>query len=65
MVALVDKFHDAIEANALNKGAQRVAVLNVPAIDKMPRLQQVLGGITALAGVAASAQVQELLKTWL
>ena len=65
MVALADKFHDAIEANALNKGAQRVAVLNMPAIDKTPRLQQVLGGITATAGAAASAQVQGLLKAWL
>ena len=65
MVALADKFHDAIEANALSKGAQRVAVLNMPAIDKTPRLQQVLGGITATAGAAASAQVQGLLKAWL
>ena len=65
MVALADKFHDAIEANALNKGAQRVAVLNMPAIDKTPRLQQVLGGITASAGAATSAQVQGLLKAWL
>ena len=30
----------------------------MPAIDKTPRLQQVLGGITATAGAAASAQVQ-------
>lgn len=65
MVALADKFHGAIDANALNKGAMRVAVLNMPAIDKTPRLQQVLGGITVSAGAAASAQVQGLLKGWM
>ena len=65
MAVLADRFHDAIETNALNKGAMRVAVLNMPAIDKTPRLQQVLGGVTASAGAAASAQVQGLLKAWL
>ena len=65
MAALADKFHGAIDANALKKGAMRVAVLNMPAIDKTPRLQQVLGGITASAGPEASAQVQGLLKAWL
>lgn len=65
MVALADKFHGAIEANALNKGAMRVAVLNMPAIDKTPRLQQVLGGVTASAGAAAAAQVQGVLKAWM
>ena len=65
MAALADKFHGAIDANALKKGAMRVAVLNMPAIDKTPRLQQVLGGIAASAGPEASAQVQGLLKAWL
>ena len=65
MAALADKFHGAIDANALKKGAMRVAVLNMPAIDKTPRLQQVLAGITASAGPEASAQVQGLLKAWL
>ena len=64
MMALADKFHGAIDANALNKGAMRVAVLNMPGIDKTPRLQQLLGGIAASAGAAASAQVQGLVKAW-
>ena len=51
MMALADKFHGAIDANALNKGAMRVAVLNMPGIDKTPRLQQLLGGIAASAGL--------------
>ncbi|MGP1667262.1 MAG: hypothetical protein ACTS5I_15435, partial [Rhodanobacter sp.] len=62
MMALADKFHGSIDANALNKGAMRVAVLNMPSIDKTPRLQQLLGGIAATAGAEASAQVQGLVK---
>jgi len=64
MMALADKFHGSIDANALNKGAMRVAVLNMPSIDKTPRLQQLLGGIAATAGAEASAQVQGLVKAW-
>lgn len=64
MVALADRFSASIGADVLGKGAQRVAVLNVPGIDKTPRLQQLLGGIAASAGPAASAQVQGLVKAW-
>lgn len=64
MVALADKFSASIAADVLGKGAQRVAVLNLPGIDQTPRLQQLLGGIAASAGPAASAQVQGLVKAW-
>ncbi len=64
MAALADKFSASIAADVLGKGAERVAVLNLPGIDKTPRLQQVLAGIAASAGPAASAQVQGLVKAW-
>ena len=64
MVALADKFSAVITADVLGKGAQRVAILNVPGIDKTPRLQQLLGGIAASTGPEASAQVQGLVKAW-
>jgi len=64
MQALADKFTAAIAANVLGKGAQHIAILNVPGIDQTPRLQQLLGGIAAAAGPAASAQVQGLVKAW-
>lgn len=64
MEALADKFTAAIAANVLGKGAQRIAILNLPGIDQTPRLQQLLGGIAAAAGPAASAQVQGLVKAW-
>jgi hypothetical protein len=38
MQALADKFRMAIEKDALGKGAMRVAVLNMPGIDKTPRV---------------------------
>lgn len=65
MVALADKFHDAIAANVLAKGAKRVAVLNLPSIYNTPRLQLVLKGIAASAGPVASAQVLALSKGWI
>jgi phospholipase/lecithinase/hemolysin len=64
MVALADKFTASIAADVLGKGAQRVAILNLPGIDKTPRLQQLLGGIAATAGPEAAAQVQGLVKAW-
>ena len=41
---------------ALDRGLQRVAVLNMPAITRTPRFQMVLASITASAGATASAQ---------
>ena len=64
MVGLADKFSASINADVLGKGAQRVAILNLPGIYNTPRLQQLLGGIAATAGPAASAQIQGLVKAW-
>ena len=64
MAALADKFTASISADVLGKGAQRVAILNLPSIDKTPRIQQLLGGIAASSGPAVSAQVQGLVKAW-
>ncbi|HNE71556.1 MAG TPA: SGNH/GDSL hydrolase family protein [Giesbergeria sp.] len=64
MQALADKFRMAIEKDALGKGAMRVAVLNMPGIDKTPRVQQLLAGVAAAAGAAASEQVRGLAQGW-
>ncbi len=55
MVALADKFHTAIVTHVLTRGATRVALLNMPAIDKTPRFQLVLNSIAASAAAAATA----------
>lgn len=57
-------FADSIETHALGKGAQRVAVLNAPAITKTPRFQMVLGAIAQANGIAAAAQAEALFDSW-
>ena len=69
MVALADKFYNSIKTNALDKGAQRVAVLNMPGITNTPRFQMVLSGIAAAygggaTGAGARAQSEALFKSW-
>lgn len=69
MVALADTFYDMIKAGALDKGAQRVAVINIPGITNTPRFQAVLNGIAAAngggtTGATARAQSEALFKSW-
>ena len=65
MQALADKFHDAIKASALDKGASKVVVLNMPDITLTPRFQAVLGAITQQAGAAQAQQAQALIRQWI
>ena len=69
MVALADKFYGSIKSSALDKGAERILVLNTPGITNTPRFQMVLGGIAAAygggaTGAGARAQSEALFKSW-
>jgi outer membrane lipase/esterase len=69
MQALADKFYNDLKAQALDKGATRVAVLNVPDIATTPRFQQVLDLVALSAGggatgAGARAQSAALFKSW-
>jgi phospholipase/lecithinase/hemolysin len=69
MTALADNFHTLLKASALDKGATRIVVLNMPAITHTPRFQTVLNGISAAygggtAGATARAQSEALFKSW-
>jgi outer membrane lipase/esterase len=64
MQALADKFYNDIKTQALDKGASKVAVLNMPGITNTPRFQAVLGGIEASLGAAARSQSETLFKSW-
>ncbi|MCM0608953.1 MAG: phospholipase [Ideonella sp. WA131b] len=69
MQALADRFADQLRDGALNKGARRMALLNMPGITNTPRFQAVLDGIAAAsgggnAGAAARAQSEALFKGW-
>jgi outer membrane lipase/esterase len=70
MAALADVFYNAIKANALDKGAQHVVVLNMPGITNTPRFQMVLDSIAAAngggtAGATARANAEGLFKSWI
>ena len=54
MTKLADNFYDAIKAQALDKGAKHIALLNVPGITKTPRFQMVLDSIAAASGGGAT-----------
>ncbi len=59
MTALAASFHTLIKRQALDKGAQRIALLNMPGITKTPRFQPVVDGIAAASGPnGASARAE-------
>jgi phospholipase/lecithinase/hemolysin len=69
MTALAGRFYDQIKANALDKGAKYVVLINMPAITNTPRFQFVLAGIAAAngggaAGTAARNSAETLFKGW-
>ncbi len=70
MAALADKMADAVKTSALDKGAPRVLVLNMPGITNTPRFLDTLelvaranGGGTA--GATARAQTDAVIKGWI
>ena len=69
MVALADMFYGSIKTTALDKGAEKVAVLNMPGITNTPRFQMALAGVAAAygggtAGATARGQAEALFKSW-
>lgn len=65
MQALADRYYESIKVNALDKGAQYVVVMNLPAITNTPRFQLVLDSIAAAGGgAAARAQSEGLFRNW-
>ena len=70
MVALADKMYDAVKTEALDKGAKKVLVLNMPAINNTPRFQAVLdlvalGSGGGTAGATARGQTEAVIKGWI
>jgi outer membrane lipase/esterase len=70
MTALADKMYDAVKTEALDKGAKKVVVLNMPGITNTPRFQTVLASVAAAngggtAGATARATVEAVIKGWI
>jgi phospholipase/lecithinase/hemolysin len=69
MTTLADTFYKAIKSGALDKGAQRVLLLNLPPITDTPRFQTVLDSFAAAsgggaAGATARTQSEALFRGW-
>lgn len=64
MQTLAQKLVASVQTELLAKGATRIAVLNVPAIQMTPKFTAVLAQIAQQQGAAASAQAAALLDGW-
>jgi outer membrane lipase/esterase len=64
MTALADRLADAIVVNAVEKGAQKVLVMNLPDIALTPRFSAVLAGVAAQAGSNQAATVKFVIQSW-
>jgi phospholipase/lecithinase/hemolysin len=70
MGALATQFSAAIDANILAKGANYVAILNMPGVTNTPRFQAVLDRVAlanggGTAGATARATVEGMFKKWI
>jgi len=65
MQKLAETFHGQIKTHLLDKGAQRVVVLNAPDITLTPRFRAVLAGVTAQAGKAQADALQAGIQQWI
>ncbi|AVO49624.1 phospholipase [Melaminivora suipulveris] len=64
MQALATRFAATLKAQALDKGATRVAVLNMPDVTLTPKFRVVLAAIAQANGAAAAAQAEGLFSSW-
>lgn len=65
MQALADTFYGQIKAQVLDKGAARVAVLDLPDVTLTPRFQAVLGGVAASTNTATAQALQAGIRQWI
>jgi outer membrane lipase/esterase len=66
---LADKMYDAVKTQALDKGANKVVVLNMPGITNTPRFQATLDLVAAAsgggtAGATVRGQTEAVIKSW-
>lgn len=65
MQKLADTFYGQIKAQVLDKGATRVAVLNMPDITLTPRFRAVLAGVTQQSDAATAQALQGAIRQWI
>jgi phospholipase/lecithinase/hemolysin len=64
MEKLADNLADAVITHAVEKGAKKVLVMNVPDIALTPRFSAVLAGVTAQAGAEQAAAAKSVIQSW-
>lgn len=64
MSKLADRLANALVAEALDRGAQRVVVITAPDVTRTPRFIAVLAAVSAGNGPAAAAAVKALANQW-
>lgn len=65
MQALADKLVAAVKANALDKGAKRIAVLNTLDVTMTPKFQAMLGSIADSNSNQVAADLQVMVNVWI
>lgn len=64
MQALAGQFATTIKTHTLDKGAKRVAIVNMPGITLTPRFRAVLASVSAASGAPAAAQAEAVFDGW-
>lgn len=64
MQALADTFYAALKTHGLDRGAQRLVVLNIPDITLTPRFQQALAVVAENASPADAEAVKNAFRQW-
>lgn len=64
MQTLADTYYGAIKSEGLDRGATRVAVLNVPDITLTPRFRMVLGAVAQSSGAAQADALTMAIRQW-
>ncbi len=65
MQELAQTYWNTVKANTLDKGATRVALLDVPDITLTPRMRSIAAGLAAAEGPAAGTEFQAALRQWI
>lgn len=65
MQALGTQFAATIKTHAVDKGARRVAVVNMPGVTLTPRFRVVLASIATASGAPAAAQAEAVFDGWI
>ena len=65
MQRLAQTFWDTVKANTLDKGATRVALVEVPDITLTPRFRNIAAQVAAAEGAAAGTAFQGALREWI